>query len=247
MEGNDWLGRFVWHELMTSDVERARAFYCELFNWSFELMSSPNGSCGLFRTEGLPVAGVAPLPPGATFPQWVGCVEVPSVDAAVELTALTGGGIVLPPRASASGRSARVLDPAGAPITLWSSFAPTGDEAGLGVFCWDELAVPVPEHVVGFYQHVLGWRVAPFPGAPDTSIFHAGVEQVATMVRASPDMPAHWLPHVVVEDLAHSRERAQRLGARVEVTAQAVPGVGSFSVISDSLGARLALFEPRRA
>lgn len=244
MEGNEWLGRFVWHELMTSDLERARAFYCELFNWSFELGV---GEYGLFRTDGVPVAGVAPLPPGATFPQWVGCVEVPSVDRAVQMASLTGGGVVLAPRTSSSGRTALVLDPAGAPVSLWSSYVAPGDEQSLGVFCWDELAVPVPEHVVGFYQHVLGWTLAPFPGAPDTSIFRAAAEQVASMVRASPGMPAHWLPHVVVGDLADAREHARHLGGRVEVVAQAVPGVGSFSVITDSVGARLALFEPRAA
>src|SRR4051794_1828560 len=34
--------RFFWHDLMTRDVEQAKAFYGELFGWSFKAESGPN-------------------------------------------------------------------------------------------------------------------------------------------------------------------------------------------------------------
>ena len=52
-------GTFVWNELMTRDVERAKAFYQETIGWSFEPMQMPGGGtywCAV--VQGKPVAGI---------------------------------------------------------------------------------------------------------------------------------------------------------------------------------------------
>jgi predicted enzyme related to lactoylglutathione lyase len=36
-------GRFVWRELMTTDVDSAKGFYGELLGWSFKGMEMPHG------------------------------------------------------------------------------------------------------------------------------------------------------------------------------------------------------------
>jgi uncharacterized protein len=233
-------GRFVWHELVTSDVDRARVFYSELFGWGFEPSNEGDPRRGLLTANGAPVAGLAELP--AVAPQWIGYVSVDDVDRVVRAARETRGRVALPPAPSDGGRCAVLLDPSGAPITVWGAPSPR-DEAAPGLFCWDELSVPDPESVIAFYDRVLGWSNAPMRSNPGTWVFRNGGRQVASLVRANGDSTAHWLTHVLVENLKESQGRAERLGGKIHIAEQPVPGVGRFSVIIDSVGARIALFE----
>ena len=75
-------GRFVWHDLMTTDPGAAIAFYVALFGWRTEAM--PMGEAGDYTMlyagdEG--IGGIVPLDPshGVTS-HWIGYATVPSVD-----------------------------------------------------------------------------------------------------------------------------------------------------------------------
>ncbi len=31
-----WPGRFVWHDMMTTDAKKTQQFYCSLFDWQIQ-------------------------------------------------------------------------------------------------------------------------------------------------------------------------------------------------------------------
>ena len=43
-------GRVVWHDLMTTDPDKARAFYSELFGWTTDEMDMGSGA-GAFKYQ----------------------------------------------------------------------------------------------------------------------------------------------------------------------------------------------------
>jgi len=51
------IGAPCWIDLMTSDTERSRAFYCELFGWTAEPSAEEFGGYFNFAKDGVRVAG----------------------------------------------------------------------------------------------------------------------------------------------------------------------------------------------
>jgi predicted enzyme related to lactoylglutathione lyase len=109
-----------------------------------------------------------------------------------------------------------------------------------GRFVWHELNTQDVGRSAAFYGELFGWKI----DASDPEYIHvrAGAEAVAGMIKpASPEVPAHWLCYVLVEDLAATRKRAKRLSAKVMVERMAVPNGGAFSVLQDDQGAIFAV------
>ncbi len=81
-------GRFVWYELMTTDIETAKAFYANVMGWGTRDASMPGLAYSLFTIGDVPVAGLMNLPEDArragVTPHWIGYVGVDDVDAAVD-------------------------------------------------------------------------------------------------------------------------------------------------------------------
>jgi len=127
-------GKFVWVELVTSHVERARDFYGKLFGWTFE----EQNDYILVRHEGRRVAGIV----SAADPErseWIENLSVEDVDRAV-LAARTHGGAVEHEAVDAPdrGRLALVSDPGGALVLLVQSRSgdPPDHLPPVGSFLW---------------------------------------------------------------------------------------------------------------
>jgi predicted enzyme related to lactoylglutathione lyase len=71
-----------WFEAMTTNVERAAKFYCELFSWTPEVMPMPGSTYTTFRLAGTDVAGMLQITPqmGELRPHWVTYFTVKDVD-----------------------------------------------------------------------------------------------------------------------------------------------------------------------
>ena len=111
-------GTFIWNELLTDDVEAAKATYATLVGWTYERYDTPDGEpYWVASLGGRPIAGLmslASLPPGAT-PHWFTYLGVDDVDASVALIESQGGRIGLAPfDVPDVGRIAAVFDAQGA-------------------------------------------------------------------------------------------------------------------------------------
>ena len=82
-------GLFAWHELMSTDVEKATSFYTGLIGWGLRSMDmGPAGTYWLFRRNEQDAAGAVQMPPQAEAPSnwlpYVGVTDVPATAANAE-------------------------------------------------------------------------------------------------------------------------------------------------------------------
>ncbi|MBI2373731.1 MAG: VOC family protein [Deltaproteobacteria bacterium] len=247
-------GRFVWHELYTKDVEKTKAFYGELMNWTYETMpmEGMQGGYTMAKVGDKTIAGIVSLdmiPNAAEMkipPYWTGYVSVADVDAACATAKGIGGNVVAGPMDIPNvGRFATLFDPHGAVINAFRANTGDGDEPTmptLGTFCWDSLNAGDVEVAKRFYTEVFGWTPTAMPGMDATTIFTNGERQRASMQKAPDGVPPSWLTYLFVENLERATEKATKLGATMIMSNIPVPQFGTFSVIQDNVGAYVALF-----
>lgn len=121
MTNNPWDGVTVWHELMSLDPERAKAFYQEVLGLTASALEGGPFPYIVWMQDGEPVGGLIPpqgeqkgWPSGPT-PHWVSSFATADVDAAVETAQKLGGQVLVPPTDIPQfGRAAVLKDPEGA-------------------------------------------------------------------------------------------------------------------------------------
>jgi uncharacterized protein len=136
-------GRVTWHELLTSDLEGAFAFYSALFGWTkANARSGPEGPYQNFSI-GKEMAGTIALKP-TDWPRslWFYYINVAGIEAAAKRVNSNGGKVVSGPATVPGGaRVLHCLDPQGVPFCLIDThvnvtvgcYAPRGrgpDQAG---------------------------------------------------------------------------------------------------------------------
>ncbi len=197
---SDFRGRFVWHELMTSDTRAATAFYTDVIGWTIADSGMP-GLDYLIASAGKDmVAGIMEMPPhaaaGGAKPAWLGYVAVDEVDiAAVQLSAHGGTLHRAPEDIPGVGRFAVVSDPHGAVFCLFHSTTPDGEAAKVmapGHVGWNELMCDDPEEAMAFYQRLFHWQkdTALDMGPLGTyQMFAVGGHAIGGMMRKPPELP----------------------------------------------------------
>src|SRR5712691_1535078 len=157
-------GRFLWHELMTTDTNSAAGFYTKLVGWKTKTWDQ-NPSYTMFTARGRPMAGLMALPePGAPL-TWVTYIGTSNVDETAR-QAETLGGMVLkkPADIPTIGRFAIIKDPQGAmfaaftPLPSASPSGPSDATPAVGDFSWHELATTDWRSALTFYKSLFGWE-----------------------------------------------------------------------------------------
>lgn len=250
MAGTAWSpGMFVWRELMTDDVEAAKAFYAALLGWTWKGEDmGPAGTYWMGSSGGSLVGGVMGKPPGTPAPtSWSSYVLVDDVDAAARRCSAAGGKVLREPAdIPGVGRFAVLADRWGAVALPFRSEGgegpPRQGRPAPGTFCWETLVTPDPKGAVAFYGEVIGFGSGPSPTG-EGSVLVAGGEPVADVQPARPGEPSYWATYVAVTDALASRDRVPALGGKVIVPRIDVPKVGIVSVIADPTGGALGLFQ----
>ena len=239
-------GTFIWREIMTPDVAASKRFYGEVFGWKFEDMPMDGFTYTMIKNGETGVGGMASLDmmPGAP-PHWIGTVCVADVDASAKLAVEAGGQVMMPPGdIPGYGRFAVIADPQGAALTVMH---PSSDEGpregmpGLGDFCWEHLNTADMAGSKAFFGRLFGWEASSSPAGMDVFSIHG--KQVVSVTPAPEGAPTHWLTYVVVDQLASARARVVASGGKVMMEEHAVPTIGSFSVVTDNVGATICLFQ----
>ena len=162
-------GRFVWHELMTTDMEAAKAFYQKVVGWGTQKFggSSPltPAEYTMWTAGQQAVGGVMLLPEEAKAmgapPHWMAYVSVPDVDATVEKARSLGARVYVEPETIPDvGRFAVLADPDGAVFAAMTPYGPYREETDpqpLG-FSWHELFASDWRKAEKFYGELFGWK-----------------------------------------------------------------------------------------
>src|SRR4051812_37512133 len=119
--------KFIWYELMTSDIDAAERFYSSVVGWTGSEFGNPEMRYRVLSASERGVGGSMAIPEGAGFPPcWVGYVGVPDTDAAAEQVRAAGGSICREPEdIPGVGRFAVIGDPQGAMLNLMT---PSGED-----------------------------------------------------------------------------------------------------------------------
>ena len=89
-----------WFETLTSDVDRATAFYNELFGWTSEVMPMPGSDYTVFKLGGVPIAGMMQITPemGNPRPHWGTYFTVNDADETAREAVRLGATLCVPPQ-----------------------------------------------------------------------------------------------------------------------------------------------------
>jgi hypothetical protein len=248
-------GRFVWNELMTTNVAGAADFYGKVVGWKAEPWKRNSAYLSLRGPSG-PAAGLMLLPldakaAGAT-PSWMSYVGTPNVDGTVREAERLGGHCLRGVTAMAGVGSWAVLaDPQGA---VFAPFAPESQRRpshppGIGEISWHELATTDHRAALAFYGELFGWvetavhdmgplgeyMLFGFPGEPPLG-------GMWTKTKEMP-FPPHWLSYVRVEDVKGAAARIGVAGGTLMNGPSEVPGGDWIAQGLDPQGAAFAIVQ----
>jgi predicted enzyme related to lactoylglutathione lyase len=252
-------GRFVWYELLTSDVKGAIAFYSEVTGWKTQPWET--GDYTMWVSGQGPTGGLTVLPDAAkqmgAGPYWQANIEVADVDATVAKVKQLGGQVLVTEDVPNVGRIAVIADPQGAVIAVFkpAQEVASHDIAKPGEFSWHELYTTDAEAAFEFYRQIAGWeRLGEFDMGEMGKylLWGRGGKQLGGMMKKPPgmktpdgrDVPPSWLYYVTTGDLDAALARAKAAGARVLNGPMDVPGGQRIVQLMDPQGAAFALVTP---
>jgi predicted enzyme related to lactoylglutathione lyase len=254
MSNAEVLGRFVWHELLTTDTAAAAAFYPKVLPWRTAPSSMPGYT--IWMAGQAQIGGLMALPAeaGATPPHWLVYVGTPNVDATCSQAQGLGAHVVKPPADIPNvGRFAVLTDPQGATFALFTPGAgpPPGAPPAQGGFSWHELATTDVAAALRFYGQLFGWSkgAGHDMGAMGVyQIFQHGGSQVGGMCNVQgPSTAPSWLSYVHVADAGRAVAAAKSGGGRLLHGPMEVPGGSWIAMMMDPQGGAFAVQEAARA
>ena len=239
------VGKFVWHEQVSSDPKQAQDFYTQLFGWGAEVFKPGEVDYTMISSGGQSHGGYGKAMEGAPPPHWLSHVRVENVDETIEKAKSAGGELAAGPfEMGEVGRMAILTDPQGAHI---SAYQPEGEGAvPEGVFVWDELGTTDIDGAQRFYEDVFGWTTSDM-GAEygGYRMFQRGEDRVAGLMTLPDDStPPHWQPYVAVDDTDGTTAKAKELGGSALMEPMDVPNVGRIAVLRDPQGAVFGIIKP---
>jgi predicted enzyme related to lactoylglutathione lyase len=246
------LGKFVWHDHTSGDVEQAKSFYTELLGWETETWDAAGMNYPMIKVDGRMHGGFGTSQGGAP-PHWLGHVLVEDAEEAAEKIKAAGGTIYYGPADIPEvGRFVLFADPQGAALSAFAGSSPPEEGAPEGVFVWNELMTSDVGAAKTFYGNVFGWtsRDMDIGGGMTYTMFEAptggdvGGAMAPTDEMRSNGVPPNWLPYLGTDDVDATTGKAAELGATVHMQPTDIPDVGRFSVLQDPPGAAFALFQP---
>ncbi|RNL50033.1 VOC family protein [Arthrobacter oryzae] len=241
-------GAPCWIDLMTSDAEKAKSFYGELFGWTF--VAGDQEKYGGYITaskNGKSVAGLMQKQENqAGMPDiWSTYLRTDDAAASAQAAASHGGQVYMEPMdVPEQGHMAMFGDATGAAVGIWQPREMTGFEltAEPGTAVWHELLAKEYDKAVKFYQDVFAWDTHVLSDSPEfryTTLgeednARAGIMDAAGILPEG--APSIWVVYFGVDDTDNAVERAVSMGASVVHPAEDSPH-GRNATLTDPTGA----------
>ncbi len=223
---------FIWHDLMTPDVESAKEFYAAVVGWTF---TSQMPTYTVVNAGGYGVAGIMDTPSEMKGmpPMWNGYVFTPDVDAACKQVVTLGGKIFREPwEVPGVARMAVIGDPTGTSLLVMQPF-PTEPQnmpkpGAIGTVGWNELHTEDLDTAWNFYSHMFGWTKGEThdmgPMGP-YQLFQIDGKDVGGMMKRMEQMPKPmWLYYFNVDGIDAAAARITKAGGKIAMGPHQVPG-----------------------
>jgi uncharacterized protein len=251
------VGGFVWHELITTDIAGAKAFYAKVLDWTVRDAPMSGNSYSLFSTTDAPAAGLMKLPDEARRmgvpPYWLGYVGVSDVDAVTAQFKRLGGRVHVPPTEVLNiGRFSVVADPQMATLALVKGARPAQEAQRprrQGHVVWNELFAIDRKSAFAFYSSVFGWqRAETHAGAAENyEPLSTSGDVIGGILDKPETLPIpFWLFFFAVDDVESALARVTAGGGDVLLGPVALAAGGRIAHCRDPQGALFALLDRRR-
>jgi predicted enzyme related to lactoylglutathione lyase len=249
------LGRPLWYELMTTDMEAAAAFYRAVVGWTTAPFDgSPQPYTMFLRNGEAAVGGVMPTPDGLTAPPfWAMYVGVPKLeDAAAHIKRLGGSECSPVIDVPTVGRMQMMQDPQGAAFYIYepaSAEQPPEAAAEIGAASWHELMTTDAPAAMTFYQQIFGWQASESMDMGELGqyqMFNRPHGMIGGMMNKPPEMaevPPNWQIYFRVPDINAAVERIKAHGGQILNGPMEVPGGDWIVNGMDPQGAAFALHQ----
>lgn len=231
-------GKFVWHDLLTVDVEAAEDFYGSLLGWSFK----KQGRYNVILNKDKAVGGIVEVKAKdkeVHAARWLVSLSVPDVEKAVVLVRRAGGIVHEGPVDLVNrGRGALIRDPQGAQLVLLHALGgdPEDVDPEIGSWLWVELWSSDIQDSLAFYEELGGYESVTWEDdyhlLKKDGKWRGGIRFIP-----EEDIEMRWVPTVRVADTVVTSRYAEMLGGKVLVEPGDVSQNESAALIEDPAGA----------
>ena len=223
----DTPARFVWYELMTTDVDAARTFYTHVVGWSALDVSAPGMPYTLFLAGENAVGGLLHLADEATQAARCPLARLRSrssdVDAAAGQVVALGGHVHIPPTNIGDiSRFSVVADAQNAVFALirWTQpgTEPLSALRANGRVNWHELFADDCDRALAFYSDLFGWSkaIANSGDLGTYQLFALRGQTIGGVLTKPPTLPApFWLHYFNVGDIDAAASRVTAGGGQI--------------------------------
>ena len=246
--------KFIWYELMTSDVAAAETYYKAVVGWDSEPFGDPSMPYIIVKAGETGVGGLMAIPEEAAKmgmrPAWVGYVHAADVDAATAKVKAAGGAVKREPAdIPGVGRFSVVADPQGAMFML---LQPNGEDQPPappmtpGLIGWHELYAADWKSAFEFYANQFGWKQLDSmdmgPMGTYLTFSDGGPDMAGGMMNKMDGIPMPmWLFYFNVADIDAAAGRVTTHGGKILNGPMEVPGGSTIVQAMDPQGAMFAL------
>lgn len=247
-----------WVELQTSNSDDAKAFYANLFGWTYQdhqISNNPPRYYSEVIHNGGRVCGLYQMPPdmlkGGMPINWATYFDVDDVDLAAKKAKENGATVMVEPTdAGEFGRMAVIADPFGAVFGLWQAGTNPGAEIvnEHGTLIWNELITANIDSAMKFYTAVFetSSSVDDSSGKP-YGLLMANDRMVAgVMQQPSIDISPCWSVYFGTDDIAATMQDTTQYGGKVMSDIAETPW-GKLAVLQDPQGAVFCVMQPLQA
>lgn len=245
--------RFCWHGLISTDVEKSKAFYAEVIGWKVQTAAMGNDTATMFAAaDDQPRAHVMPPPMEGVPSHWNNYLRVDDVDASTKAAVANGGQQIVAPTDLPVGRFSVVTSPSGATISLFheSDTATAAHPPAIdGAFHWTELHSKDVDADVTWLKKTFGYTTEsmPMPEGQYTLLKSGEALRGGVMKSMHEAAPSMWLTWIQVDDADDAVARAEGNGGKALSPLMDMPGVGRMAIVSDSTGAVFGVIKPSAA
>lgn len=238
-------GKFVWYDLMTTDVSAVEKFYGELFGWEFDDSGNTDASYSVIKHNGKNIGGIFALDKTkskSANSQWISFLSVENMESAIDYIKKNDGKIYTKPfDLPERGTVAVVIDPQDAVFALVHSSSGDSKDAEpvYNEWLWTELWTKNIDASLNFYKNMIGYQSKVFMTQAETKYYvlrnenkpRAGVVKI--MLEG---VTPHWMPYIAVDEPAKIIAKVEDLGGKIILGQEGIAG-HTAAIIADPTGA----------
>ena len=184
-------GTPTWSDLLTPDIDAARAFYHAVFGWDYDIGGPEYGGYTTARLGTRMTVGMSGPPPGVALrpAAWALYFATEDIEADVARAVKLGAKVLYPPMVVGEfGSMATLEDPTGAAFSFWQAGQHVGCRSPMsrvrrpGTNCIHQ----TQKQARDFYAALLGATADPMPGGMEYYVLKHGEKMLGGIMQIDP-------------------------------------------------------------